>query len=67
MWNVRNALLENSTENLFIEKSWRASKPLELVHFNFYVQFEVTSLSSIRYFFTIIDDYIKKLWVYPLK
>ena len=49
-----------------IEKAWRASKPLELVHSDL-CSVEVPSNGNSRYFITFIDDFSRKAWVYFLQ
>eukprot|EP01018_Ginkgo_biloba_P008530 Gb_21972 [translate_table: standard] len=54
-------------EPFAVRESWRALEPLELVRSDLCGPIEVASLSGMRYFLTFIDDYSRKLWVYPLK
>lgn len=45
----------------------RASEPLELVHSDLCGPMEVESLAGSRYFFTLIDDFTHKVFIYCLK
>ncbi|TXG61110.1 hypothetical protein EZV62_012473 [Acer yangbiense] len=47
-------------------KSWRANRPLELVHSNL-CSVETPSNGNLRYFITFIDDFSRKAWVYFLQ
>lgn len=47
--------------------SWRASKPLELVHTDLCGPMRTTTHGGNRYFLTFIDDYSRKTWIYLLK
>nr|KYP46330.1 Retrovirus-related Pol polyprotein from transposon TNT 1-94 [Cajanus cajan] len=47
-------------------KSWRARKPLEIVHSDL-CMVEIPSHGGSRYFITFIDDFSRKAWVYLLK
>jgi len=40
---------------------------LELVHSDIYGSMPTTSLGGARYFLNFIDDYSKKVWIYPLR
>ncbi|CAI7932441.1 unnamed protein product [Closterium sp. NIES-54] len=44
-----------------------AKAPLMLVHMDVVGPTRAPSLSSIRYFLTIVDDHMRAVWVYPLK
>ena len=48
-------------------KAWCAKEPLQLIHSDIFYPLEVPSLSHTIYFFTFIDDFSKKSWVYFLK
>ncbi|MFV0960832.1 hypothetical protein QML37_31560, partial [Klebsiella pneumoniae] len=50
-----------------VESSWRASKPLELVHSDLCGSMHTTSIRCNRYFLTFIVDFSRKTWVYFLK
>ncbi|ONK55055.1 uncharacterized protein A4U43_UnF8110 [Asparagus officinalis] len=50
-----------------VGKSRRATELLQLVHTDIVGPFEVVSLGGNRYFFTFIDDYSRKTWIYFLK
>ena len=45
----------------------RASKALEIVHSDVCGPMKTMSLGGARYFLTFIDDFSRKMWVYPLK
>ncbi|KAL4388518.1 hypothetical protein GQ457_09G024580 [Hibiscus cannabinus] len=47
-------------------KSWRARKPLEIVHSDL-CMVEIPTHGGSRYFITFIDDFSRKAWVYFLK
>ena len=47
--------------------SWRARKPLELIHSDLCGPLEASSNGNNRYFITFIDDFSRKTWVYFLK
>lgn len=47
--------------------SRRATTPLQLVHTDICGPLEPISLGGNRYFIAFIDDYSRKLWVFPLK
>ena len=45
----------------------RATKPLELVHSDVCGPMKTLSIGGARYFLTFIDDFTRKVWVFPLK
>jgi len=47
-------------------KSWRARKPLEIVHSDL-CMVEIPTHGGSKYFITFIDDFSRKAWVYLLK
>jgi transposase InsO family protein len=49
------------------ESSWRAKKPLELIHSDLCGPMPVASFGGNLYFITFIDDFSRKVWVYFLK
>lgn len=49
------------------KKSWRAKEKLELVHSDIYGPMPIASLGGATYFLTFIDDFSRKVWVYPLR
>lgn len=55
------------TRKPFNNKGTRASEILELVHSDLCGPMETNSLSGARYFYTFIDDYTRKVFVYFLK
>lgn len=48
-------------------KSWRAKKPLQLVHSDICGPMQTPSLSNSKYFLLFIDDFSRICWVYFLK
>ena len=48
-------------------KSWRAKKPLELVHSDICGPINPSLNGGKRYLITFIDDYTRKIWVYFLQ
>ncbi|KAH9303176.1 hypothetical protein KI387_014759, partial [Taxus chinensis] len=48
-------------------KSWRATRPLDLVHNNVSGPFPSPSFTRALYVLTFIDDYSRYTWVYFLK
>ncbi|KAL4348199.1 hypothetical protein GQ457_17G003570 [Hibiscus cannabinus] len=50
-----------------VGKSWRARRPLEIIHTDIAGPFDIPSLGGNRYYLTFIDDYSRKCWVYVLK
>ncbi|KAL4383277.1 hypothetical protein GQ457_15G009090 [Hibiscus cannabinus] len=50
-----------------VGKSWRARRPLEIVHTDIAGPFDIPSLGGNMYYLTFIDDYSRKCWVYVLK
>ncbi|KAI3782063.1 hypothetical protein L2E82_12095 [Cichorium intybus] len=49
------------------ETQWRASCPLELLHANLYGPITPHTLGGNRYFFLIVDDYSRYMWVFIIK
>ncbi|GAA0159622.1 transmembrane signal receptor [Lithospermum erythrorhizon] len=49
------------------EATWRASKPLELIHSDLCGPITPMSSSGKRYFLTFIDDFSRKCWIYVLE
>ncbi|KAL4362751.1 hypothetical protein GQ457_04G006200 [Hibiscus cannabinus] len=50
-----------------VGKSWRARRPLEIVHTDIAGPFDIPSVGGNMYYLTFIDDYSRKCWVYVLK
>ncbi|XP_074328419.1 uncharacterized protein LOC141666328 [Apium graveolens] len=50
-----------------VGKSWRAKRPLEIVHTDIVGPFDIPSLGGNRYYLTFIDDFSSKIWVYIIK
>lgn len=48
------------------QSSWRASKPLQLVHSDLCGPIKPASNSNKRYFISFIDDFSRKTWIYFL-
>lgn len=51
----------------FTKTSWRARRPLELVHADICGPTRTTSLNNRRYFLLFVDDYTRMMWVYILE
>jgi hypothetical protein len=49
------------------EGSWRASKPLELIHTDLCGPMQLESSGGNKYFIIFVDDYARMCWVYFLK
>src|ERR1043165_5730093 len=49
------------------QASFRATRPLELVHADLCGTITPTSLAGNNYFFLIVDDYSRYMWIYMLK
>ncbi|KAL8087732.1 hypothetical protein AgCh_037766 [Apium graveolens] len=47
--------------------SWRARRPLEIVHTDIAGPFDIPSLGGNRYYLTFVDDFSRKSWVYIIK
>jgi len=45
-------------------KSWRETKPLELVHANIYGPMKTLSLNKNKYFIIFVEDFSRRTWVY---
>ena len=61
-------LLGKHHEEMFDKgKAWRAKEPLQLIHSDICGPLEAPSISHVVYFFTFIDDFSRKSWVYFLK
>lgn len=50
-----------------VGKSWRASKPLELVHAYICGPMQTLSLNKNKYFIIFVDDFSRRTWVYFIK
>lgn len=55
------------TRQPFQGKGERANEPLELVHTDLVGPMPTASLGGHRYFLNFVDDYSKKVFIYPLK
>ncbi|XP_074342697.1 uncharacterized protein LOC141680342 [Apium graveolens] len=49
------------------QPTWRAKRPLQLIHSDLCGPMSIFSLGGNRYFISFIDDYSRKVWVYCLK
>ena len=49
------------------EAATRATKVLEIVHSDVYGPMKTTSMEGCKYFVTFIDDFSRKIWLYPIK
>lgn len=58
---------KHTRTNFTRQSSWRARKPLELVHTDICGPLTPMSNGQNRYFLTFIDDFSRKTWVYFLK
>jgi transposase InsO family protein len=50
-----------------VGKSWRATKPLELVHADICGPMQTLSLNKNKYFIIFLDDFSRITWVYFIK
>ena len=50
-----------------VGKSWRASKPLMLVHVDICGPMQISSLNGCKYFLIFVYDYSRMTWVHYLK
>lgn len=65
---VKGVVMENKLESIFLmEKAWRASKYLELIHVNSCGPMHTTSFSGCCYFLLFTDDCSRMRWVYLLE
>ncbi|KAD5508650.1 hypothetical protein E3N88_16353 [Mikania micrantha] len=49
------------------ETTWRASKPLELIHADLCGPITPSIMGGNKFFFLLVDDYSRYMWVYLLK
>ena len=63
----RCILGKHHREKFIYGVSYRAKKPLELVHTDLCGPMQTPSLTGNVYFMTFIDDHSRKTWVYLLK
>ncbi|KAD5802449.1 hypothetical protein E3N88_13809 [Mikania micrantha] len=49
------------------ETTWRASKPLELIHADLCGPITPSTMGGNKFFFLLVDDYSRYMWVYLLK
>jgi len=54
-------------ENFLVEKSYKAWKPLEIVHSDICGSMQTPSIGGCNYSLTFIGDFTRKKWVYFLK
>lgn len=50
-----------------IEGTTHATKQLEIVHSNVCRPMKTMSMEATKYFVTFIDDFSRKIWIYPIK
>lgn len=50
-----------------VDGATRASKVLEIVHSDVCGPMKTTSMGGCKYFVTFIDDFSRKIWLYPIK
>ena len=62
-----NIFGRNHRDTFLVGKSYRAHKPLEIVHSDICVPMQTLSMGGCQYFLTFIDDYSRKTWVYFFK
>ncbi|KAJ0455006.1 putative RNA-directed DNA polymerase [Helianthus annuus] len=61
-------LVAKQTRKSFPDKApWRASKPLELLHADLCGPITPQSMGGNQYFFLIVDDFCRYMWVYLLR
>ena len=60
-------LEKHHRDNFDKRASWHASFPLELVHSDLCGSLPSASVSSFKYFLTVIDEYSRRTWVYFIK
>ncbi|CAI7761502.1 unnamed protein product [Closterium sp. NIES-53] len=65
--NCEICLLSKFTRFPFHSVSGRSKKPLELVHMDLVGPLPVQGHKGERYFLTIVDDWSRLMWAYPLK
>ena len=51
-------------KDLSVNKAWRATSKLELVHTDVCGPISIPSLNGSKYFILFIDDIIRMVWVY---
>ncbi|CAI7805290.1 unnamed protein product [Closterium sp. NIES-54] len=65
--NCEICLLSKLTRFPFHSVTGRSKKPLELVHMDLVGPLPVQGHKGERYFLTIVDDWSRLMWAYPLK
>ncbi|CAI7920838.1 unnamed protein product, partial [Closterium sp. NIES-53] len=65
--NCEICLLSKFTRFPFHSVNGRSKKPLELVHMDLVGPLPVQGHKGERYFLTIVDDWSRLMWAYPLK
>ncbi|CAI7808473.1 unnamed protein product [Closterium sp. NIES-53] len=65
--NCEICLLSKFTRFPFHSVTGRSKKPLELVHIDLVGPLPVQGHKGERYFLTIVDDWSRLMWAYPLK
>ncbi|KAE8666438.1 Phospholipase D delta [Hibiscus syriacus] len=71
LWHLRYGHLgfsgKQHRQSFEVGRSWRARRPLEIVHTDIAGPFDIPSLGGNRYYLTFIDDFSRKCWIYILK
>ena len=44
-----------------------SKKPFDLIHCDIWGRYKYSSLSSLHYFLTVVDDYMRFTWIFPMK
>ncbi|KAJ4717094.1 Retrovirus-related Pol polyprotein from transposon TNT 1-94 [Melia azedarach] len=63
----KDVYMGSNLEKAFQEFTFRAKKPLELIHADVCGPFKPRSLGNNNYFLLFIDDFSRKTWIYLLK
>ncbi|KAJ0653431.1 putative RNA-directed DNA polymerase [Helianthus annuus] len=65
--SCEGCILGKMNQKPYSSHSWRATKPLELIHADLCGAMQVESLGGSLYYFLLIDDFSRMSWVYFLK
>ena len=60
-------ILQSKKRLPFPLSSSKSKKCFDLIHIDVWGPYSVTSIHGHKYFFTIVDDYSRYTWVFPLK
>ncbi|KAD6454100.1 hypothetical protein E3N88_08806 [Mikania micrantha] len=60
-------ILGKSNQMPYSSHSWKATKPLELLHVDVCGPMQVASMGGSHYYFLLIDDFTRMSWIYLLK